>query len=75
MKPAAAAADRRHLCAMTFIAGITAEVENDQRETRTGLRGDDQTDSPILEKDLKLSKKLAGWWRQLKGKEIKKELV
>jgi hypothetical protein len=59
---------------MTFIAGITAEVENDQRETRSGLRGDDQTDSPILEKDLKLSKKLAGWWRQLRGK-IKKEQV
>jgi hypothetical protein len=60
---------------MTFIAGITAEVENYQRETRSGLRGDDQTDSPILVKDLKLSKKLAGWWRQLRGKEIKKEQV
>jgi hypothetical protein len=75
VKLAAAAADRRHFCAMTFIVGITAVVENDQRETRSGLRGDDQTDSAILEKDLKLSMKLAGWWRQLKGKEIKKEQV
>ncbi len=50
-----AAADQRHLCAMTFIA---AELENDRREAPSGLMDDDQTDTPILEKDLKLSKKL-----------------
>ncbi len=64
-----------HLCAMTFIAGIASEVENDQWEACSGLRGDDKTNSPILDNDLKLSKKLAWWWHQLKDKEIKKERV
>ncbi len=71
----ASATDQRNLCAMTFIAGIAAEVENDWWEACSGLRGDDKTNSPILDKDLKLSKKLARWWHQLKGKEIKKERV
>jgi hypothetical protein len=65
----------RHLGAPTFIAGITAEVEKDQQETRSGSWVDDQTNSSTLDKDLKLSKKLARWWRQLKGKEMKKERV
>ncbi len=50
-----AAADRRHLWAQTFIAGIAAEVENDQWETHLGSWGDDQTLSPTLNKDLKIS--------------------
>jgi hypothetical protein len=32
--------------------------------------GDDKTVSPILSKDLKLSKKLARWWCQLKATAI-----
>jgi hypothetical protein len=73
-KPAAAA-DQRLLCAQTFIAGIGAKVENDRRKSLSGLWGDDKTVSPILSKDLKLSKKLARWWRQLKATEMKKERV
>ncbi len=65
----------RHLGAPTFIADITAYVEKDRRETRSGSWVDDQINSSTLDKDLKLSKKLARWWRQLKGKEMKKEQV
>jgi hypothetical protein len=68
-KPAAAAADRRLLCAQALIGDIAAKVENDRRETCSGSWGDDQTVSPTLNKDLKLSKKLAMWWRQLKAKD------
>jgi hypothetical protein len=70
-----AAADRRLLFAQTFIAGIAAKVENDRRESLSGLWGDDQTVSPILNKDLKLSRKSAKWRRQLKSKDMKKERV
>jgi hypothetical protein len=49
--------DQRHLCAKASIADIAAEVENDIRELRSGSWGDGQTSSPILNKDLKLSKK------------------
>jgi hypothetical protein len=56
-----AASDQRLLCAQTFIAGIAAKVENDQRESLSGLRGDDQAVSPTLNKDLKLSRKSAKW--------------
>ncbi len=55
---AAAVADKKHLFVMTFIADIATEAENDQRKTRSGSGDDNQTDSPILNKDLKLSKKL-----------------
>jgi hypothetical protein len=61
-KPAAGAADQRLLYPKTSIADIAdtpAEVENDRRDTRSGSWGDDQTGSPTLNKDLKLSKKLA----------------
>ena len=71
----AAAADRRLLCAQTFIAGIAAKVENDRRESLSGLWGDDQAVSPTLNKNLKLSRKSAKWWRQLKAKDMKKERV
>jgi hypothetical protein len=54
-------AERRLLCAQTFIAGIAAKVENDRRESLSGLRGDDQAVSPTLNKDLKLSRKSAKW--------------
>ncbi len=74
-KPAAAMADRRLLCAQTFITGIVAKVENDRCESLSGLRGDDQAISPTLDKDVKLSRKLAKWWRQLKAKDKKKEQV
>jgi hypothetical protein len=47
-------ADKKHLFVMTFIADIAPEAENDRRKTRSGSGGDDQTDSPILNKDLKL---------------------
>ena len=74
-KPAAAAADQRLLCAQTFIAGIAAKVENDRRESLSGLWGDDQAVSPTLNKNLKLSRKSAKWWRQLKAKDMKKERI
>ncbi len=74
-KPVAAAADQRLLCAQTFIAGITAKVENDRRESLSGLWCDDQAISPTLNKDIKLFRKLAKWWRQLKAKDMKKERV
>ncbi len=48
-------ADRRNLCAQTFIAGIAAKVENDWQGTLSGSWGDDQTVSPTLNKDIKLS--------------------
>jgi hypothetical protein len=69
------AADQKRLCTQTFIAGIAAEVENDRQEIRSGSRGDGQTVSPTLNKDLKLSKKSARWWRKLKDKDMKKEQV
>jgi hypothetical protein len=47
-KPTAAAADRRLLCAQTFIAGMTAEVENDRRKSLSVSWGDDRTVSPIF---------------------------
>ncbi len=68
-KLAAAAADRRLLCAQALIADIAAEVENDRRKTLSGSWGDNQIVSPTHYKDLKLSKKSAKWWRQLKAKE------
>jgi hypothetical protein len=70
-----AAADWRLLCAQTFITGIAAKVENDQRESFSGLWGDNQAVSPTLNKDLKLSRKSAKWWCQLKTKDMKKERV
>jgi hypothetical protein len=70
-----AVVDQRLLCAQTFNAGIPGEVENDQHKSLSGLWGDDKTISPILSKDLKLSKKSARWWRQLKATEMKKERV
>ena len=70
-----AAADLRLLCAQTFFAGIAPKVENDRRESLSGLWGDDQAVSPILNKNLKLSRKSAKWWRQLKAKDMKKERV
>jgi hypothetical protein len=70
-----AVVDQRHLCAQTFNVDITAEVENDQRQIRSGSWGDDQTGSPTLNEDLKLSKKLARWLRQLKDRKMKKEGV
>ncbi len=73
-KPATAA-DWRHLCEHTFISSITAKVEDDRRGTLSGSWADDQTISPTLNKDLKLSQKSARWWRQLKDKEMKKEQV
>jgi hypothetical protein len=63
----------RILCAQTFITSIAAEVENDQRESLSGSWVDDQTISPTLNKDLKLSKKSARWWRQLKAMEINED--
>jgi hypothetical protein len=74
-KPAAAAVDQRLLCAPTSFAGIAPKVENDRRESLSGLWGDDQAVSPILNKNLKLSRKMAKWWRQLKAKDMKKERV
>ncbi len=74
-KKPAAAADQRLLCAQTFFAGIAPKVENDRRESLSGLWGDDQAVSPILNKNLKLSRKSAKWWRQLKAKDMKKERV
>jgi hypothetical protein len=53
--------DHGHLCAKMSIANITAEVENDWRETRSGSWGDNQTSSPTPNKELKPSKKLAMW--------------
>jgi hypothetical protein len=70
-KPVVATADWRLLCAQTFIACTAAEVENDRRKSLSGSEGDDKTISPILSKDLKLSKKSARWWRQLKAAEMK----
>jgi hypothetical protein len=70
-----AAADQRLLCAQAFVAGIAAEVENDRRKSLSGSWGDDKTVSPILSKDLKLSKKSARWWRHLKAMKMKKERV
>jgi hypothetical protein len=70
-----AAADQRLLCAQAFVASITAEVENDRRKSLSGSWGDDKTISPILSKDLKLSKKSAIWWRQLNATKMKKERV
>ncbi len=58
-KPAAEAADRRLLCAQALIADIAAKVENDHHETLSGLWGDNETVSPTLKKDLKLSQKSA----------------
>ncbi len=69
----ATAADRGLLCAQTLIAGTAAEVENDQWETLSGTWADNQTVSSTLNQDLKLFKKSARWWRQLKTKEMKKE--
>jgi hypothetical protein len=74
-KPAAATADQSLLCPQTFITGIAAKVENDRCESLSALRGDNQAISPTLNKDLKLSRKLAKWWRQLKAKDKKKERV
>ncbi len=74
-KPAAAAVDLRLLCAQTFFTGIAPKVENDRRESLSGLWGDDQAVSPILNKNQKLSRKSAKWWRQLKVKDMKKERV
>jgi hypothetical protein len=74
-KPAAATTDQRLLCAQTFVAGIAAEVGNDRRKSLPGSWGDDKTVSPILSKDLKLSKKSARWWRQLKATKMKKKRV
>ncbi len=74
-KPAAAAADQRLLLAQTFFTGIAPKVENDRRESLSGLWGDNQAVSPILNKNLKLSRKSAKWWRQLKAKDMKKEQV
>jgi hypothetical protein len=54
-----AAADQRHPCAQTFIADVAAKVENDRRNPLSGSWGDDQTVSPTLRKDLKLSQKSA----------------
>jgi hypothetical protein len=68
-KLAAVAADRRLLCAQALIADIAAEVENDRWKTLSGSWGDDQIVSPTLFKDLKLSRKSAKWWCQLKAKE------
>ncbi len=68
-KLAAAGTDRRLLCAQALIADIATEVENDRRKTLSGSWGDDQIVSPTLYKDLKLSRKTAKWWRQLKAKE------
>jgi hypothetical protein len=70
-----AAADQRLLFAQTYVAGIAAEVENDRRKSLSGSWGDDKTVSPILRKDLKLSKNSARWWHQLKATEMKKERV
>jgi hypothetical protein len=72
-KPLATAADRGLLCAQTLIAGIAAEVENDQWETLSGTWADIQTVSSPLNKHLKFFKKSARWWRQLKTKKMKKE--
>jgi hypothetical protein len=58
-KPAVEAADGRFLFAQALIADIAAEVENDRQETLSGLGGDNQTISPTLNTDLKLSKKSA----------------
>jgi hypothetical protein len=52
-------ADKKHVFVMTFITDIAPEAGNDWRKTLSGSGGDNQTDSPILNKDLKLSKKLA----------------
>ncbi len=41
----------------------------------SGSWGDDQTISPSFNKDLKLSRKLERWWRQLKAMELKKEQI
>jgi hypothetical protein len=68
------AADERLLCAQTFIAGIAAKVENDRRKSLSGLWGDDQAVSPTLNKNLKLSRKSAKWWRQLKAKNMKERI-
>jgi hypothetical protein len=69
-------ADQRLLCAQTFIASIAAKVENDWRESLSGLLGDNQAVSPTtLNKNLKLSRKSAKCWRQLKAKDMKKERV
>jgi hypothetical protein len=70
-----AAADQRLLCAQTFFVSIAPKVENDRRKSLSGLWGDDQAVSPILNKNLKLSRKSAKWWRQLKAKNMKKERV
>jgi hypothetical protein len=70
-----AVADQRLLCAQTFIAGIINKVENDRRKSLSGLLRDDQAVSPTLNKNLKLSRKLAKWCRQLKAKDMKKERV
>jgi hypothetical protein len=74
-KKLVAAADQRFLCAQTFIASIAAKVENDRCESLSGLWGDDQAISPTLNKNLKLLRKSAKWWRQLKAKDMKKERV
>ncbi len=54
---------------------IAAKVQNDQRETCSGSRGDNQTVSPTLNKDLKLSKKSSRWLPKLRDKETKIERV
>jgi hypothetical protein len=74
-KKPTAAADRRLLCAQTFINGITAKVKNDWRESLSCLWGDDQAVAPTLNKDLKLSQKTAKRWRKLEAKDMKKERV
>jgi hypothetical protein len=47
------------LCAQTFIPSIATEVENDRRKSLSGSLVDNETYSPTLNKDLKLSKKSA----------------
>jgi hypothetical protein len=48
-------------------------MENDQWEISSGSLDDDQTGSPTLYKDLKVSKKSARWAIKLLYKEMKKE--
>ncbi len=59
-------ADQRHLCAKTFNTIITAEMVNNRQEACSDSWDDDQTGSPILNKDLKLSKKSPRWLSHLK---------
>jgi hypothetical protein len=47
-KPAASAADQRHLYARTSISDITAKVENDWRKTCSGSRMMTKAVHPLL---------------------------